>query len=691
MSVFNSFIYSEDSTTITGFDGEPGNNCSVQFIDKPNGNIPVTNVNIATDLTSSTSGLKFDFTRLASLQTITNVCGDNLTNLQAAIVSVDISLSAGLAIKNYAFNGCTELQTVDMSGSSYLAINGYAFNGCIGLESVNMSYSIGLTITGSAFNGCTGLQSVDMSYSIGLKITGLAFNGCTGLQSVDMSYSTGLTLAAYAFDNRIGLESVDMSYSKNLTITGLAFNGCTGLQTVDMSDSKILTINTYAFQNTGPRTLDMSGSTNLKTFVNSFNNCANIQSVDMSRSNNLFIDVLAFNSCTELKTIDMSYSKNLTITGMAFNNCTGLQSVDMSYSTDLLIYGQFSGCTELKTIDMSYSTGLSITSVNAFYFCTSLKTVNMTSSKNLRFNGHTTFNGCVNLTEITFPVGLTILDAKALLWTDLINNYLPPPEYVKYYLNSTQEDALNISITNLDSIENLPNNLTYSSGVLSGSIINSGTFPVTFNVDTGIGVEGGGGGGGGGGLEGDGGVGDLEGGGGGGIGVGDLESGGGGVDGDIGGISITINFVNVNTLVCFLPGSQILINQDPVTYKAIEDLVETDSVISCFTHTPVSIKKCVRHAVRLQELEPTNVPYVIPKDFFGSNTPNQDVYLSGHHRIIFNLNDNSKLGVQTFKIDGLKPAVIANEELYYYHIELNSEDTDGVICSNIPVEALEHG
>jgi hypothetical protein len=55
------------------------------------------------------------------------------------------------------------------------------------------------------------------------------------------------------------------------------------------------------------------------------------------------------------------------------------------------------------------------------------------------------------------------------------------------------------------------------------------------------------------------------------------------------------------------------------------------------------------------------------------------------------LNDNSKLGVQTFKIDGLKPAVIANEELYYYHIELNSEDTDGVICSNIPVEALEHG
>jgi hypothetical protein len=518
MSVFNSFIYSPDSTTITGFDGEPGNNCSVQFIDNPESSNKVTNVNITTDLSSFVTGLIFDFTGLASLQTITNVC-DNLTNLQAAIVSVDVSDSEQLMINDYAFVNCTGLRTVNMSGST------------------------GLIILNSAFVN-TGLRTVDMSESTGLTINDDAFNNCSTLQTVNMSGSTGLTI-----------------------------NG------------------------------DGSG---------------------------------AFVNCTGLRTVNMSGSTGLTINSYAFNNCSTLQTVDMS------------------------------------------------SSKNLAFDGEATFNNCTSLSEITFPVGLTILDAKALLWTDLINNYLPPPEYVKYYLNSTQEDALNISITNLDSIENLPNNLTYSSGVLSGSIINSGTFPVTFNVDTD-------GGGGDGGLEGDGGVGDLEGGGGGGISVEEVEGDGGGVDEDIGGIFITINFVNVNTLVCFLPGSQILINQDPVTYKAIEDLVETDSVISCFTHTPVSIKKCVKHAVRLQELESTNVPYVIPKDFFGSNTPNQDVYLSGHHRIIFNLNDNSKLGVQTFKIDGLKPAVIANEELYYYHIELNSEDTDGVICSNIPVEALEHG
>lgn len=381
--------------------------------------------------------------------------------------------------------------------------------------------------------------------------------------------------------------------------------------------------------------VDLSYTENLRLKFFSFYDSSGLQYVNMSHSNNLYCDNGIFVNCFNLNTINMSHSTNLTIGNENFKFCDSLQTVDASFSTNLVIYYGFKDCTNLQNVFFRNCNGLILTD-SIFENCTSLRTLDMTSCTALTMDGRAMFNNC-SVIDVYLPFQISLLNTKAFLWRNA-GIYSAPPSSCKYYLNTTEKDVLNITTTNLTSIDNLPNDVTYSSGVISGTVTNFGTFPVTFNVDDPI--------------------------------------------------PVIIYFVN--TMSCFLEGSQILISQEPKIYKAIEELVEGDTVISCFTLTPVKIRRCVNRKVKLQQLEPTNIPYVIPKDFFGVNTPDADVYISGHHRVICNLNNQSKLGIHAYNIDGIKPAIIPETELYYYHIELDCDETNGVICSNISVEALEH-
>ena len=116
------------------------------------------------------------------------------------------------------------------------------------------------------------------------------------------------------------------------------------------------------------------------------------------------------------------------------------------------------------------------------------------------------------------------------------------------------------------------------------------------------------------------------------------------------------------------------------SYREIKDVKKGDFVISAFTKEEKEVVHCGRK---------TNFPVIIPKNFFGKDTPFEDVILSGHHRILVNAGDRI-LGVPAYKF-GLCFKKSPCDFVEYFHIELNSESTDAVVSSGVAVEALEHG
>lgn len=87
------------------------------------------------------------------------------------------------SIGNYAFYGCTSIESVSIP-SSVTRIKGYAFSDCSSLQSVTLGEGISLYyISGNAFSDCTSLKSLTVQGTI-TSIHSQAFQNCTSLMNV---------------------------------------------------------------------------------------------------------------------------------------------------------------------------------------------------------------------------------------------------------------------------------------------------------------------------------------------------------------------------------------------------------------------------------------------------------------------------------------------------------------------------
>ena len=107
-------------------------------------------------------------------------------------------------IEEWAFGGCTSLQSVEIP-DSVTVIGMGAFEGCSSLQPVDIPGSVTL-IGGWAFSGCTSLQSVDLPDSVA-EIGKWAFRGCTSFQSVDIPDSVK-RIYFKAFENCADLKEI---------------------------------------------------------------------------------------------------------------------------------------------------------------------------------------------------------------------------------------------------------------------------------------------------------------------------------------------------------------------------------------------------------------------------------------------------------------------------------------------------
>ena len=316
-------------------------------------------------------------------------------------------------IKDYAFSGCTGLNSVTI-GDSVTSIGSYAFSGCTGLTSVTIGNSVE-SIGGYAFYGCTGLTSVTIGNSVA-SIGDYAFNNCTGLTSVTIPDSV-TSIGDYAFEDCTGLTSVTIPDSVT-SIGDYAFSGCTGLTSVTIGNS-VTSIGDYAFRDcTGLKSVyytgDIAGWCGI-TFGNLYAN-------PLYYAGKLYIDG---QSVTELVIPD-------TVTEIkydAFAGYTGLTSVyytgdiadwcgisfgneyanPLRYAGDLYIDGQLvtdlvipDSVTEIKDYAFYGYTGLTsvtipetLTSIGDYAFWTCYKLVEIYNKSSLSITAGSRDNGYV--------------------------------------------------------------------------------------------------------------------------------------------------------------------------------------------------------------------------------------------------------------------------------------------------------
>jgi hypothetical protein len=499
------------------------------------------------------------------------------------------------------------------------------------------------TIGTSAFRGCTNLDSIDFKNvsTIGTS----TFQGCTNLYSID--FKNVSTIGTSAFEACINLDSIDF---KNVSTIGLsAFEGCTNLYSIDFKNvsqirtlafagcvnlrmylmfSPALTVlDTKAFKGAGILSLDFS-KTSLSTIqTDTFQNCTSLTSIQGVNSITV-IDNGAFTNCTSLNTDFLNFTA-LTKIGQAAFESTACKIVDFSNTQITSIdVNVFSNCPQLTTL-----LGMSnITAINqkAFYNCPRLS-VDFNNFSKLAAIAAQAFYLCTSMTyDIMLPNSLTNI---------VINSFDPT---AKLFFKNKVGDTVSLTVDALVAVSKivLPEAFSFNetTGLITGSIDGYGDHIVSLTND--------------------------------------LND------------TITINFfVASEEIACFLSSSKILMKD--YSYREIKDVKKGDFVISAFTKKEKEVAHCGRKTIKSISIEKTNFPVIIPKNFFGKDTPFEDVILSGHHRILVNAGDRI-LGVPAYKF-GLCFKKSPCDFVEYFHIELNSESTDAVVSSGVAVEALEHG
>ena len=147
----------------------------------------------------------------------------------------------------------------------------------------------------------------------------------------------------------------------------------------------------------------------------------------------------------------------------------------------------------------------------------------------------------------------------------------------------------------------------------------------------------------------------------------------------------------VGSSVCVLKDTPICVGGVKM-YKKIQDLREGDSIIGAVSNTPKKIKQVVITSHKYTDIDPNNVPYKIPADFYAKNIPVQDIYISGTHAIAFSNRKKETILISVIYADKFVPATVDElaafgyPEITYYNIEL--DEPDGMYAGGVPVETL---
>jgi hypothetical protein len=230
---------------------------------------------------------------------------------------------------NYMYQNDTALTTANLTNVT--AVSQYAFDGCTALETANINAQTGdaacLTIGQYAFNNCTSLFDVVIPESV-TTIGQYAFYNCQSITKMVVPASV-TTVGDYVFANNTGLEHVNIN---NGIIGNYMFQNDTSLLSAIIENAT--SIGNYAFYN-----CVMLGDVAIPSTVTSFGGhvfegCTSIRRASIFAS---LIGEYAFYGCTALEHVN--YETLAIIPQYAFYGCVLLQNP--VFTDRLLTIGQY--------------------------------------------------------------------------------------------------------------------------------------------------------------------------------------------------------------------------------------------------------------------------------------------------------------------------------------------------------------
>ena len=136
---------------------------------------------------------------------------------------------------------------------------------------------------------------------------------------------------------------------------------------------------------------------------------------------------------------------------------------------------------------------------------------------------------------------------------------------------------------------------------------------------------------------------------------------------------VILSYTASASVSCILRGSNVLTSNG---YKKIEDVGDSDLIR---TQDGRYVNKMIHKYVVPENRD--NLPYRIPRDFFHTNVPNKDTFISPKHAIIL------KKNMVTYpNVLGLTQENPSGDTIEYYHVEVPDFENDYVIVNNMMVE-----
>jgi hypothetical protein len=268
----------------------------------------------------------------------------------------------------------------------------YAFSGCSSLESVDLSACLNLeSIWDSAFSGCSSLVSVKLPGSLA-DIVGNAFE-----PRVVFTVTVGGALSA-------GMEGKSLLKTEGDVVTLVAYPSAGG--NVTLPDT-ITVIGPSVFSNcTGLTEITMPKVTTIG--ANAFFQCRALTEITLPEA--IAIGDYAFYQCSAL--IEITLPKANTIGNSAFYNCTTLKTITLPKVTDIGD-SAFLSCRTLTKIDLPE--GILTIGSSAFSNCLTLASVTIRAESPPTVTANS-FQSAVAELKFYVPEGSVAAYKKASVW-----------------------------------------------------------------------------------------------------------------------------------------------------------------------------------------------------------------------------------------------------------------------------------
>ncbi len=345
------------------------------------------------------------------------------------------------SITDYAFRGCTSLETVIIP-DGLKSIISFAFNGCTALKNVypassdvkeGVIFPSGFTtFSNSVFKGCTSIESVVIPDSATDCSKDSVFSGCTSLKTVKLP-NTITKIGQYWFEKDISLESITIPES--VTVIGnYAFSECTSLKEIKFTGSVPEKIGAYAFSDCGKletqiiaKIVIVSSDTQIKT-RNALLNASPVEGGKYTVPEGVeVISATAYKCRTDMIEITIPSSVK-EIEAEAFSNCSELKTVNGLTSSMEIGLKAFAGTPLKEAIILNnkliyvpntpafenYVVPESVCAVESYAFAENkcVKTVKFEGTmlgESPMSLGTSIFYNCENLASVELPKGLTFI------------------------------------------------------------------------------------------------------------------------------------------------------------------------------------------------------------------------------------------------------------------------------------------